>query len=173
MSYKQRLKDIKAFVFDVDGVFTDGSIYLLPGENMCRKMSVLDGYAVVKALENNYKIGIITGGNDPGVQHRMKYLGIEYYYAKSADKSIDFEDFKAKTGLSNHEILMMGDDLPDLPLLKVCGISACPPNAVSEVKANVDYISPAHGGSGAVRNVIEQVLKIQGKWATHSKIKST
>ena len=164
MSYKTKLKNIKAFVFDVDGVFTDGSVYLLPGGNMCRVMNVLDGYAVVKALKNNYLIGVITGGNDEEVRHRINYLGIKDYYAKSPNKAIDFEDFKAKYDLKNEEILTMGDDLPDMNIMKIPGISACPKNAVPEVKEISEYISPIEGGKGAVRDVIEQVMKIQGKW---------
>lgn len=164
MSYKQKLKDIKAFVFDVDGVFTDGSVYLLPGGNMSRVMNVLDGYAVVKAVKNGYKIGVITGGDDPEVRHRIHYLGIQDYYAKSSDKTKDYENFKQKHNLQDGEILMMGDDLPDMPLLKLAAIAACPPNAVPEVKAVCDYISPIHGGKGTVRDVIEQVMKVQGKW---------
>lgn len=164
MSYKSKLKNIKAFVFDVDGVFTDGSVYLLPGGNMCRVMSVLDGYAVVKALKKNYLIGVITGGNDDEVRHRINYLGITDYYAKSPDKELDFEHFKTKYNLQNDEILMMGDDLPDVQIMKISGISACPKNAVPEVKEISDYISPIEGGKGAVRDVIEQVMKIQGNW---------
>lgn len=164
MSYKEKLKDIKAFVFDVDGVFTDGSVYLMPGGNMSRVMNVLDGYAVVKALKNNYLIGVITGGNDEMVKHRINYLGIENYYAKSHDKMIDFEDFKLKFSLKNEEILTMGDDIPDLNMMENSAISACPENAVPEIKAIADYISPIKGGSGAVRDVIEQVMKVQGKW---------
>lgn len=164
MSYKTKLKNIKAFVFDVDGVFTDGSIYLLPGGNMCRVMNVLDGYAVVKALKNNYLIGVITGGNDEEVRQRINYLGIKDYYAKSPNKAIDFEDFKSKYDLKNEEILTMGDDLPDMNIMKISGISACPKNAVPEVKEISEYISPIEGGKGAVRDVIEQVMKIQGKW---------
>ena len=164
MSYKTKLKNIKAFVFDVDGVFTDGSVYLLPGGNMCRVMNVLDGYAVVKALKNNYLIGVITGGNDEEVRHRINYLGIKDYYAKSPNKAIDFEDFKSKYELKNEEILTMGDDLPDMNIMKISGISACPKNAVPEVKEISEYISPIEGGKGAVRDVIEQVMKIQGKW---------
>ena len=95
----EKLKNIKAFVFDVDGVFTDGSVYLMPGGNMSRVMNVLDGYAVVKALKKNYKIGVITGGDDPMVRHRISYLGIQDYYAKSPDKKIDFENFKSKYNL--------------------------------------------------------------------------
>ncbi len=164
MSYKEKLKDIKAFVFDIDGVFTDGSVYLLPGGNMCRVMNVLDGYAVVKAIKNNYKIGVITGGNDDQVRHRINYLGISDYYAKSSNKRIDFEDFKSKYNLKNEEILMMGDDLPDMEIMKMAGISACPKNSVPEVKEISDYISSIEGGKGAVREVIEQVMKVQGKW---------
>ena len=146
MSYKEKLKDIKAFVFDIDGVFTDGSVYLLPGGNMCRVMNVLDGYAVVKAIKNNYKIGVITGGNDDQVRHRINYLGISDYYAKSSNKRIDFEDFKSKYNLKNEEILMMGDDLPDMEIMKMAGISACPKNSVPEVKEISDYISSIEGG---------------------------
>ncbi len=164
MSYKEQLKNIKAFVFDVDGVFTDGSVYLLPGGNMCRVMNVLDGYAVVKALKNNYLIGVITGGNDEMVKHRINYLGIEDYYAKSHDKMADFEDFKNKHQLKNEEILTMGDDIPDLHIMKNSAIAACPENAVPEIKGIANYISQAKGGSGAVRDVIEQVMKAQGKW---------
>lgn len=164
MSYKEKLKNIKAFVFDVDGVFTDGSVYLLPGGNMCRVMNVLDGYAVVKALKNNYLIGVITGGNDDMVKHRINYLGIDDYYAKSHDKMADFEDFKKKHQLKNEEILMMGDDIPDLHIMQNSAIAACPENAVPEIKAIASYISHLKGGSGAVRDVIEQVMKAQGKW---------
>ncbi|MCJ8152876.1 HAD hydrolase family protein [Chryseobacterium sp. SSA4.19] len=164
MSYKEKLKNIKAFVFDVDGVFTDGSVYLLPGGNMCRVMNVLDGYAVVKAIKNNYLIGVITGGNDEMVKHRIHYLGIEDYYSKSPDKMIDFEDFKKKYNLKNEEILTMGDDIPDVNIMKNSAIAACPENAVPEIKEIATYISPKKGGSGAVRDVIEQVMKVQGKW---------
>lgn len=164
MSYKEKLKDIKAFVFDVDGVFTDGSVYLMPGGHMSRVMNVLDGYAVVKAIKNDYIIGVITGGNDEMVKHRINYLGITDYYAKSPNKMRDFEDFKAKYKLKNEEILTMGDDLPDLRIMENSAIGACPENAVPEIKAIADYISTTKGGSGAVRDVIEQVMKVQGKW---------
>lgn len=164
MSYKSRLNHIRAFVFDIDGVFTDGSVYLMPGGNMSRVMNVLDGYAVVKALKNNYKIAVITGGNDEMVKNRIEYLGIKDYYAKSHDKMIDYKDFKSKYSLHNDEILIMGDDLPDIPMMQNCAIACAPINAVPEVKAISHYISPVHGGKGAVRDVIEQVMKTQGKW---------
>lgn len=164
MSYKNKLKDIKAFVFDVDGVFTDGSVYLMPDKSMCRVMNVLDGYAVVKAVKNGYRICVITGGDDPMVRNRISYLGIEDYYAKSPDKLLDYEQFKSKYGLNDEEILMMGDDLPDMSIMRKVAIAACPANSVPQVKEISDYISPVYGGKGAVRDVIEQVMKVQGKW---------
>ena len=164
MSYKFKLKNIKAFVFDVDGVFTDGSVYLLPGGHMSRVMNVLDGYAVVKAIKNKYPIGVITGGNDDMVKHRVHYLGIQDYYPKSQDKREDFEKFKEKYQLKSEEILVMGDDIPDIAMMKNACLATCPENAVPEVKAIADYISPIAGGKGAVRDVIEQVMKVHGKW---------
>ncbi|MDO4225815.1 MAG: HAD hydrolase family protein [Bergeyella zoohelcum] len=164
MSYKVKLNQIKAFVFDVDGVFTDGSIYLMPDGSMCRVVNVLDGYAVVKALKNGYKIGVITGGNDPMVKQRLEYLGITDYYPKSANKIVEFEDFKTKYQLKNEEILMMGDDLPDIPIFLDTEVATCPPNAVPVVKAVCYYISTTEGGRGAVRDVIEQVMKAQNNW---------
>ena len=164
MSYKSNLKNIKAFVFDVDGVFTDGSVYLMPDGSMCRVMNVLDGYAVVKARKHNYPICVITGGDDPMVRNRINYLGITDYYAKIGDKLEKFEAFKKKYNLQNEEILTMGDDLPDIPMMSISGISACPENSVAEIKLISDYISPIQGGKGAVRDVIEQVMKVQGKW---------
>ncbi|RQP09740.1 MAG: HAD-IIIA family hydrolase [Chryseobacterium sp.] len=164
MSYKTRLKDIKAFVFDVDGVFTDGSVYLLPDGSMSRVMSVLDGYAVVKARQFNYPVCVITGGNDPMVRKRLEYLGVEDIYMKSPDKLRDFADFKNKHNLSYSEILFMGDDIPDKVVMEKCAIAACPQNAVPEIKEISHYISPISGGKGCVRDVIEQVMKIQNKW---------
>ena len=164
MSYLENLKNIKAFVFDVDGVFTDGSVYLLPEGNMCRVMNVLDGYAVVKALKKDYKICVITGGDDAMVKHRINYLGITDYFSKVHHKLDKFEEFKQKYNLENHEILTMGDDIPDLKMMKISGIAACPQNSVSEIKEISDYISPIEGGKGAVRDVIELVMKVQGNW---------
>ena len=127
-------------------------------------MNVLDGYAVVKAVKENYKICVITGGDDPAVRNRIHYLGITDYYAKISNKLEKFEEFKQKYDLQNEEILTMGDDLPDISMMKISGISTCPENSVPEVKAISDYISPIQGGKGAVRDVIEQVMKVQGKW---------
>lgn len=173
MSYKTKLKDIKAFVFDVDGVFTDGSIVLMPDGSMSRTMNVLDGLGVVRALKAGFIIGCITGGDDPMVKKRLNYLGITDYYPHSKHKTADFEHFKSKYGLKDEDILMMGDDVPDYSLIKRCAIGACPSNAVAEIKLIADYISPIHGGKGAVRDVIEQVMKVQGKWVVEDDTTST
>ncbi|WP_300671534.1 HAD family hydrolase [Soonwooa sp.] len=173
MSYLEKLKNIRAFVFDVDGVFTDGSVYLLPDKNMSRVMNVLDGYAVVKAIKAGYKIAVITGGDDPMVRHRIEYLGIKDYYAKSAHKVSDYTDFKLKYQIDDSKVLMMGDDIPDIGIMKQVAIAAAPANAVPEVKEIADYISPIEGGKGAVRDVIEQVMKIQKRWNLDDDIKST
>ncbi|MCL1690971.1 3-deoxy-D-manno-octulosonate 8-phosphate phosphatase [Elizabethkingia anophelis] len=164
MSYKENLKNIKALVFDVDGVFTDGSIILQPDGSMSRIMNVLDGYAIVKAIKEGFVIGIITGGNDPMVKNRMQYLGVTDIYMKSHDKMEDFEDFVSKYQFENHEILFMGDDIPDKYVMEKVGIAACPINAVPEIKEISHYISNIHGGKGCVRDVVEQVMKAQGKW---------
>lgn len=171
-SYKENFSQIKAFVFDVDGVFTDGKVYLMPDGSMSRVMNVQDGYGVVTALKKGFKIGIITGGNDPMVKARLEYLGLEDYYPAVKDKLIPFQDFKEKYNLKDEEILMMGDDLPDLPLIKKSLIGACPANAVAEIKLASDYISPIKGGEGAVRDVIEQVLKSQNLWQKDAEIQS-
>lgn len=159
-----RLRDIKAFVFDVDGVFTDGSIVLMPDGSMSRTMNVLDGYAVAKAIRCGYFIGVITGGNDDAVKKRLNYLGVTDYYPKSSYKLDDYEDFKSKYDLKDEDILMMGDDVPDMQIIQKASIGTCPINAVAEIKEVSDYISPVYGGQGCVRDVIEQVMKIQGKW---------
>ncbi|MDL1913583.1 MAG: 3-deoxy-D-manno-octulosonate 8-phosphate phosphatase [Bergeyella sp.] len=172
MNYLEKLKDITTFIFDIDGVFTDGSLYLMPSGDMCRAMNVLDGYAVVKALRNGYRVGIITGGDDPMVRRRIRYLGIEDYYAKSYDKKKDYEHFKAKYFLKDEEILAMGDDLPDRPVLEACHIATCPENAVDEIKKVSEYISSKKGGAGAVRDVIERVMMVQGTWDGNDRVRS-
>jgi len=164
MNYKEKFKNIKAFVFDVDGVFTDGNIILQPDGSMSRTMNVIDGYAVVKAIKENLIVAVITGGNDDMVKNRMQYLGVTDIYLKSTNKMEDYEDFRDKYLLSDDEILYMGDDIPDKYVMQKVGVAACPANAVPEIKEISDYISNIEGGKGCVRDVIEQVMKTQGIW---------
>lgn len=165
-SYKKRLTKISAFVFDVDGVMTNGKVLITSKGEMYREMDTKDGYALRCAVLKNYKIGIISGGKNEGVRLRLKDLGIENIFLGQTEKENAFEEFRLKYELVNKEILYMGDDIPDITIMKKVGISACPNDAVSDVKAMSDYVSHKKGGQGCVRDIIEQVLRVQGKWAS-------
>lgn len=163
-SYKEYLLDINTFVFDVDGVFTDGKVLIDNNGELLRTMSVKDGYALKTAIQKGYTVGIISGGTNEGVRKRFKSLGVEHIYL-GADKKIErLNDFISKLGIEPSQILYMGDDLPDIPVMKISGIATCPQNAVPEVKAISNYVSHKNGGDGCVRDVIEQVLKVRGDW---------
>ena len=164
MNYKEKLKNITTIVFDFDGVFTDGIVYLLPPKEFLRTMNVRDSYAVQYAVKKEYRIAIITGGNSEMVTERMQYLGVNDVFLRSSDKVKVFENYIAEKGISAEEVLYMGDDLPDYHLMSRVGLSVCPNDAVEEIRGVVDYVSPIKGGQGCVREIIEQVLKAQGKW---------
>ena len=163
-NYKENLIDIKAFIFDVDGVLTDGKLLISESGELLRSMNVKDGFAMKFAIDNGYKIAIISGGTNEAVRGRLENLGIEEIHLKSHDKIIHFENFVKKFGFEAKNILVMGDDIPDIPIIKAAGIGTCPQDAVAEVKSTCLYVSKNNGGKGAVRDVIEQVMKIQNKW---------
>lgn len=163
-NYKENLKNIKAFVFDVDGVLTDGKLLISETGELLRSMNVKDGFAMKFAIDNGFKIGIISGGTNEAVRKRLSDLGIEEIHLKSHNKIVPYNDFKDKYGLQAENILVMGDDIPDIPIIKAAGIGCCPQDAVQEVKNSSDYISQKSGGMGAVRDIIEQVMKIHKKW---------
>ena len=163
-NYKENLIDIKAFIFDVDGVLTDGKLLISESGELLRSMNVKDGFAMKFAIDNGFKIGIISGGTNEAVRSRLEKLGIEEIHLKSHDKIIHFENFVKKFEFDAKNILVMGDDIPDIPIIKAAGIGTCPQDAVPEVKSACQYISKNNGGKGAVRDVIEQVMKIQNKW---------
>ena len=163
-SYKEYLKDITTFVLDVDGVFTDGSLLLTTKGEMLRKMSVKDGYAVKTALEKGYNVCIITGGTNEGVRERFKGLGVTDIYMGAHFKEDALREYLEIHDINTENVLYMGDDLPDVPPLKMVALPCCPQDAVPEVKAVVKYVSHKSGGDACVRDVIEQVLKVQGDW---------
>lgn len=163
-NFKEQLNNIKVFIFDVDGVFTDGSLYLLPGGEQARQMNIRDGFAVKHAAEQGYKIGIITGGEDEPVRWRFNRLGVKDIYLPSKNKVEDFNHFMSQHNIDPASVLYMGDDMPDYEVMKLAGIPTCPADADSEIKQISDYISDKKGGEGCVRDVIEQVLRAQGKW---------
>ncbi|HBH48871.1 MAG TPA: 3-deoxy-D-manno-octulosonate 8-phosphate phosphatase [Bacteroidales bacterium] len=164
MNFKEKLTGIKAFAFDVDGVFTDGQVYLMAGNEFVRAMNIKDGYAVQHCVKMGYPVAIISGGSSEEVRKRFIALGVTDIYLKSANKLDDFEDFKFKYHLDESEILYMGDDIPDIPVMQSVGIATCPEDAVQEVKHISEYVSASRGGQGCVRDIIEQVLRVQNKW---------
>lgn len=172
-NYKTKLHKIKAFAFDVDGVFTDGSLLVDNDGHFLRIYNAKDGYAVCQAVQNGYHMAIITGGAAASIEHRFKGLGVQDIFLLSEDKIHDFETFCTRRNISADEVLFVGDDIPDIGVMKACGVACCPADAVAEVKNAAEYISDTCGGKGCVRDVIEQVMKIHGKWNINAnKIKS-
>ncbi|WP_373073270.1 KdsC family phosphatase [Zeaxanthinibacter enoshimensis] len=166
-SYKTQLKDIDTFVFDVDGVLTDGNILVTTEGELLRKMNMLDGFAIRTAVDAGYAVCIISGGKNEGVRKRLQNLGVTdihlgvQFKEEALDEYMDIYEKKASN------TLYMGDDLPDIPAMKRVGLPVCPQNAVAEVKAISRYVSHRSGGEGCVREVIEQVLKVRGDWPAH------
>lgn len=165
VSYKERLKDITSFIFDVDGVLTDGKVLLYHGE-ILRELYAKDGYAIQYASKMGYGIYIITGGNSLDVKNKLLEIGAKDVFLKSSHKLQVYEELKNKYALTDGEILYMGDDVPDYQVMSKVHIAACPQDAIPEIKEISHYQSPLKGGLGCVRDVIEQTLKVQGKWMT-------
>jgi 3-deoxy-D-manno-octulosonate 8-phosphate phosphatase (KDO 8-P phosphatase) len=163
-NFKEELQKVKAFAFDVDGVLSSPEIYLHPTGELMRSMNTKDGYALQYAVKRGYPIAIITGGNTDSVALRFKGLGITDIYLASFHKIDDFNDFIHKYDLAAEEVLYMGDDLPDYEVMQKAGVPCCPADAVEEIKAVSQYISPCGGGKGCVRDIIEQVLRLHGRW---------
>lgn len=159
-----KFKAVRAFVLDVDGVLTDNTVLVTETGEQLRTMHIRDGLAIKVALRNGYPFCIITGGRSQGVVKRLSGLGIEHIYSGIEDKWPVFQQFLQTFNLKANEICYMGDDLPDLQILQKVGLSACPADAVGEIRSTVDYISPLAGGTGCVRDVVEKVLKTQDKW---------
>lgn len=159
-----KFAQIEAFIFDVDGVFTNGQLLVTESGELLRSMNVRDGQAVKYALDCDYPIGIITGGSSQGVLKRFHGLGIEDVYYGKSDKLPSFYDFLGKHHLDPRNVLYMGDDIPDVPLMKKVGLAACPQDACPEASAAADYIAVANGGAGCVREVLEKSMRIQMKW---------
>ncbi len=163
-NFKEELTKVKAFAFDVDGVLSSPEVYLHPSGELMRSMNTKDGYAIQYAVKRGYPIAIITGGETASVGERFRGLGITDIYLRSSNKIDDFNDFLRKYHLRPAEILYMGDDLPDYQVLKEAGVPCCPSDAVEEIKSVSHYISPFAGGKGCARDVIEQVLRLHGRW---------
>ena len=161
-----RLKNIKAFLFDVDGVFTDGGLLADVNGEFYRTFNSKDGLAVRMAIMHGYHMGVITGGRSESIRARFLACGFkdEDIYLNARNKMTDFNDFCQKYELKPEEVLYMGDDLPDAPVMIACGCGVAPADAVEEVKAIADHITQKDGGRGCVRECLEMVMKAQGEW---------
>lgn len=167
-SYKEYLNHITTFIFDVDGVLTDGSIMLTTDGQMLRSMNTKDGYALKTAVSKGYNVCIISGGTNEGVRERLRGLGITDIYLGAHHKTEPLDEYLDIYNIKAENVLYMGDDIPDIPPMQIIGLPTCPQDAVAEVKEASKYISHISGGKGCVRDVIEQVLKVQGKWTNET-----
>ena len=163
-SYKEYLQHITTFIFDVDGVLTEGNLFIDPNGELLRTMNVKDGYAMKTALQQNYNLCIISGGTNNAVKHRLSALGIRDVFLGAHQKMDQLQEYLRKNNIKTENVLYMGDDIPDIPVMKLIGLPTCPQDAVAEVKHVAKYVSDKKGGKGCVRDVIEQVLKVQEKW---------
>lgn len=163
-SYKQIMPQISVFIFDVDGVLTDGTVHVFENGDLVRQMNIKDGYALKTAVDSGYKVCIISGGSSEGVRSRLKKLGITDIFLGAHNKIDQFNEIIEKNNLSPEHVLYMGDDIPDYPVMTQVGLACCPNDAAPEIQSISHYISNKDGGKGCVRDVIEQVLKVQGKW---------
>ena len=163
------LKRIKAIVFDVDGVLSASTIGM-DGDGMpVRTLNIKDGYAIQLAEKMGIRCAIMTGGNSEAIRRRYAYLGVEDIYLKCAVKTEAYEKFRHRYGLTDDEIIYMGDDIPDYEVMQRVGCPCCPADACADIKAVSLYVSQHRGGLGCARDVIEQVLKAQGHWLSSAK----
>ena len=166
-SYKETLNHITTFILDVDGVLTDGTVHVAPNGEMLREMHIRDGFAMKAAIESGFHVCIISGGSNEGVRIRLRNLGITDIHLGSPNKVETFNEYIELYDIKPENVAYMGDDIPDYHVMKLVGLPSCPQDASPEIKAISSYISHKNGGKGAVRDLIEQVMKVQGKWHTY------
>ncbi len=172
MNVLELFKPITTFVFDVDGVLTDGTLLVLPNNLMARTMNIKDGYALQLAIKKQYNVVIISGGKSDEVKERLNKLGVTEVYMQVQNKAALLTTYINQMQLTKEQILFMGDDMPDLEAMKLTGLPCCPKDAVSDIKEIVQYISPLKGGEGCARDVIEKVLKLNNNWNDEFLLKS-
>lgn len=164
MNYKEKLKEINTFIFDIDGVFTDNIVYLTADGEQMRTANVRDGYAVQLAVKKGINIAILSGGKNEIVRKRFEGLGVKDIFLGSANKIQVFESYLNQLNISAAEVCYMGDDIPDYNVMKRVGLAVCPADAAYEIRNIAHYVSPKEGGKGCVRDVLEQAMKIKGLW---------
>ena len=171
LSYKELLNNVKAFIFDVDGVLTNGMVTIFPNGDLIRNMNIKDGYALKTAIDAGFPICIISGGSNEAVRTRLEGLGLTEIYLGVHNKIEKYNEILATHQLKPEEIVYMGDDIPDYPVMKLVGVPCAPQDAAPEIKSVAKYVSPIKGGEGCVRDIIEQVMRVQQKWNGHFEAK--
>lgn len=172
MNILELFKPITTFVFDVDGVLTDGTLLVMPGGLMARRMNIKDGYALQLAVKMGYHILVISGGNSPEVKERLYNLGVKNVHMRAENKKALLEKFMQENNITSSQVLFMGDDIPDYDAMQLAALSCCPSDAAIEIKQLSKYISPLKGGEGCVRDVIEKVLKLNDHWSIDTTVAS-
>ena len=157
-------KKIKCFVFDVDGVLTNGNVIVMPNGVLVRTMNIKDGYALQLAIKKGYQVWVISGGNSDEVKQRLHHLGVKDVYMKVTDKRAKLEELSIAEGIPLSDILFMGDDMPDYEAMQIVGLPTCPNDAVVDIKEICTYKAIAKGGEGCAREVIEKTLKLNDHW---------
>ncbi len=164
MNILELFEKIKIFVFDVDGVLTDGMLTVPEEGELLRRMNIKDGYALQLAIKKAYKIWIISGGISEAVKQRLIKLGVQEVFTGVKDKATLLKELISQHNTDVSTILYMGDDMPDAAAMQIVGLSCCPLDAAIDIKSIAHYIAPFKGGEGCVRDVIEKVMKIQNTW---------
>ena len=167
-NFKEDIARTEAFIFDVDGVMTDGGIIPTLDGDFIRRYNAKDGYALGYAVKMGYKVCIITGGRGKTLENRLRMLGINRYYTDCMDKITAMREYFADEGIDPAHAIYMGDDIPDLECMREVGIPVCTADAAAEVIEASRYVSEFRGGEGAVRDIVEQVLRARGDWAKNS-----
>ncbi len=165
-NYKAQLKKVNTFIFDYDGVLTEGTIIMTEQGEALRISNIKDGYALQLAVKMGYRIAIISGARSKSMEHRLKALQITDVFLGVGNKLETFHAYLRNNSIDPSEVLFMGDDIPDYQIMREVGMPTCPADAAEEIKKLAQYISHVPGGKGCVRDVIEQVMKVQGKWMT-------
>ncbi|RXK86471.1 KdsC family phosphatase [Filimonas effusa] len=172
MNVLELFKPVTSFVFDIDGVLTDGMLLVMPGGAMVRRMNIKDGYALQLAIKKGYRVAVISGGDSPEVKERLHKLGVTEVFMKVENKLECLLQYMAAHGLQPQEVLFMGDDIPDYEAMLSVGLPCCPADAVTEIRGIARYISPFKGGEGCGRDVIEKTMKLRGDWMVDTRVKS-
>jgi 3-deoxy-D-manno-octulosonate 8-phosphate phosphatase (KDO 8-P phosphatase) len=167
-----QFKNINNIVLDVDGVLTDGTLLIMPGGLMVRRMNIKDGYALQLAVKKGYHIAVISGGDSPEVKDRLQKLGITDVYMKVQDKLSVLQEYLLLNGLDAANTAYMGDDMPDYDVMKEVGLPTCPADAAVEIKTLSAYVSPLNGGAGCVRDVIEKIMRVRGDWSEDTTVRA-